>query len=108
MEIRWNYTLDTQKNRLGKHLVDVDLQLNVHTFDLYLKELDAQFSRRTTSKILNSSFFDHLKEFNAGITSMTQSNSFASLVWGVIQCLLKVTQPRSPFPPIYENMPTDY
>lgn len=89
---RWDYTLQLQMKKLGKHAKDVNVRLDYDNFDVFLKDLEGKHAQSQVGKLLSPKVVGQVQEFTAAITSMAQSESFASLTWGVLQAVLKVVE----------------
>jgi hypothetical protein len=89
-QARWEHTLQLSISRLGKYTAEVDTNLNFHTFDIFLKDLEVRCKRKGIGQLLKPATLSNIQDFTAAITTMTQASEFASLVWGSLQILLKV------------------
>lgn len=103
-QARWDQTFQLHIGRLGKHASNVDLRLTYHNFDIFLKELEGKCAQSGTGKFLSATFLSHIEQFTAAISSMSQANQIACLVWGSLQALLKVQ--NSPDSKICVNIKT--
>jgi hypothetical protein len=84
---RWDSTLEHQMKRIDKHAASINPGLDFYAFDIELKHLEANCA---LGKLLSPTVIDHIQQFTASITTLTQANEFASIVWGSIQAALKV------------------
>ena len=89
-QARWEQTLRLNIHRLGRHVNDVDTQLSFETFDIFLKELQGKCSNSGIGQLLSPKVLGHVEQFTSAISSMTQANQIACLIWGGLQAVLKV------------------
>jgi hypothetical protein len=66
--------------------------LSFSSFDIFLKQLETNFRRTGATKVLLKAepFLSRLKQFTGAIDSVTQTNEYATIVWGCIKGILEV------------------
>ncbi|KAF6836762.1 transcriptional xre family [Colletotrichum plurivorum] len=89
---RWSETLQSQKQRLGKHLPTVDQKLSFDTFDIYLGELEERRRKRGLGRLFKPGTIDQLKQFTAAISTTSQVHDVTLLLWGSLQAILKASR----------------
>lgn len=81
--------MNIQKRRLGKHLKDVNTALSFDTFDIYIKDLEEERTKRGLGRLFKPDVLDQIKEFTGTLNSFSQVNPIGMLLWGSIQAVLK-------------------
>ncbi len=92
-QARWEQALRLSLNRLGKYVAEVDTSLSFNTFDNFLKDLERKCRRTGLGQLLKPGTLSQIQDFTAAITTMTQTDKVAALVWGSLQILLTVRLP---------------
>ena len=78
-------------------LIDIENAFQMDNFDeleALLERTCNQYAQRKMSKLLIEKLyplFDHIKSFTDSITASTQSNGYASLCWGALLAVIKVS-----------------
>lgn len=72
--------MQIQKRRLGKHIAGVDSKLSFDTFDLYLKDLETNMSKRGIGRVFKPHVMDQIKQFTAAITCQSGKQNDTSLM----------------------------
>jgi len=90
----WNASVQKQRNRLGsRKFVGLYEEIDYNNFHQNLQRMQESFKNRvvTQSLITLQPAFERLNTFERAITSCVQAHAMpASLVWGVLQALLRV------------------